>query len=175
MHTPLTPDLSVNASVPGAESGFCRNDGWREWESEHDTGAERSGNRGMNRPVRQRGTAPVLWQKGCTSADPTDLDAVSKFRDICVPQNCIWQADKHSLCSILYCGLKSSYRLPAECAAAARKCWTDAEAAERSRSNWSCPTGHQRPRWSYCEVSNEFIYPIQVRKFKLSRLHVLYF
>lgn len=117
----------------------------------------------------------IVWQKGCTSADPADLDVISKFRDICVPQNCIWQADKHSLCSILYCGLKSSYRRPAERAAAARKCWTDAEAAERSRSNWSCPTGHQRPRWSHCQVSNEFIYPIQVRKFKLSRLHVLYF
>lgn len=52
----LTPNLFVNVSVPGAESGFCQQDGWSLWESKCNTGAERSGNPVMNKHLSGRGS-----------------------------------------------------------------------------------------------------------------------
>lgn len=66
----LASDLFVNVSIPGAESGFCQQDGRSLWESKRNTGAERSGNTVMNKHICQREAAPVA----CVVC--TDLGAV---------------------------------------------------------------------------------------------------
>ena len=95
-----------------------------------------------------------LQHKGCCFSAAILWHCFESLKPILVQQQCR-----------LYCALgkqsfvqssnhRSCYVPPAECSAAAGKHWAETEAAERPGTRWSCPTGHQRPRWSHIQVRN---------------------